>query len=304
MPFWFWLAVSRLGEAQLLLPALLTVVAYWAWRSRAPWVAACWLWTTAAAALLTTASKIAFLGWGLGSAGFDFTGISGHAMFAAAILPLLACEAVAGKPARWRVAAVASGYVLAALVGVSRVELEVHSASEVWAGLLLGCLGSGLALWWAPLPNRSMPKRLTALWAAWLLLALPYAPPSPLHGWVTAVSLSLSGRSEPYTREMLLRQLPAQLEAVDVPFVLADLEPTAQLPARFMAAATAGFAAANLARTGRGGRGGTQGADEQGERAEHGGGLCVRVVMASSSSPHAAAAITHRSVPRGDPPSV
>lgn len=275
MPLWFWLAVSRLGEAQLLLPALLVVVAYWAWRSRRPGLAARWLVTTAVAAALTTASKIAFLGWGLGSAAYDFTGISGHAMFAAAILPLLACEAVAGKPDRWRVAAVAAGYALALLIGVSRVKVEAHSASEVWAGLLLGGLASVLALWWAPLPHHSMPKRLTALWAAWLLLALPYAPPSPLHGWVTKLSLGLSGRSQPYTREMLLRQLPAELEAVDVPGVFPDLESAAQVPARFVATATAGLAVQRAAGRSGAHRGGglrVQGADELGEeRADHGG---------------------------------
>ena len=37
----------------------------------------------------TTASKVAFIGWGLGLSALDFTGISGHAMIASAVYPLL-----------------------------------------------------------------------------------------------------------------------------------------------------------------------------------------------------------------------
>jgi hypothetical protein len=104
-----WTVVTRLGEAQILLPALVSVSAWLAWRVAAPRTAAWWLGLTAVAALVTTATKLAFIGWGLGSAPLDFTGLSGHAMFAAAVLPLLAFAAF---PA-WRTPALAAAYSLA-----------------------------------------------------------------------------------------------------------------------------------------------------------------------------------------------
>ena len=117
----FWHTVTRLGEAQLLLPALLAVTAWLALRAQAPRVALVWLSTTAVAALLTTATKIAFIGYGLGYAPLDFTGISGHAMFSAAILPLLARETVGAAHPRWHAPAVLVGVALAAFDGYPKM---------------------------------------------------------------------------------------------------------------------------------------------------------------------------------------
>ena len=104
----FWLAVTRVGEAQILLPAFLAG-ALWlalarpagargraaqgnahahdhpARRSALRWIAG-----ITATTLVTTVSKVAFLGFGLGIAAIDFTGFSGHSMYAWAILPVLA----------------------------------------------------------------------------------------------------------------------------------------------------------------------------------------------------------------------
>lgn len=204
MPPVFWHTLTRLGEAQLLLPALLAATVWLGWRARAPRVALVWWASTAAAALLTTASKIAFIGWGVGYAPLDFTGISGHAMFAAAILPLLAREAVGAASPRWHAPAVALGLALAALVALSRVMVHAHSASESVAGFVLGAAASGFALARAPMPPTSSPKLLGPL-ALWLVVAVPVAPPSRTHDWVTAISVQLAGRDTPYTRHMMHR---------------------------------------------------------------------------------------------------
>ena len=42
----------------------------------------------------------------------------------------------------------------------------------------------------------------------------PEAPPSPTHGWVVALSLWVSGRDVPYTREDLLQRLPPAATAL------------------------------------------------------------------------------------------
>ena len=87
--FQYWPLLTRLGEMQLLVPA--ACVAIWRMHREADArpLAAWWLLALAVATLITTASKVAFIGWGVGSASLNFTGISGHAMFAGAIFPVL-----------------------------------------------------------------------------------------------------------------------------------------------------------------------------------------------------------------------
>lgn len=210
----FWLTVTRLGEAQLLLPALLAATVWLAWRAGATRVAVAWWTCTAAAALLTTATKIAFIGWGVGYAPLDFTGISGHAMFSAAILPLLARESVGAASPRWHAPAVLAGLALAALVAVSRVMVHAHSPSESVAGFVLGAAASLFALARVPLPPNSAPKLLLPLIALWLVVAVPGAPPSRTHDWVTAISVQLAGRDAPYTRRMMHRDWQLQQRRV------------------------------------------------------------------------------------------
>ena len=211
----WWAAVTRLGEAQILLPAFLAGTL---WLFLGPAVARspagtgetrdappardsarAWLSKIVAATGLTTASKIAFLGFGIGSMALDFTGLSGHAMYSMAILPVLAALVAGPRGA-------AIGVLLALAVLVSRVELHAHSWSEALGGALLGgavaswTLGRYLreptirrAPWWLPL----------AL-AGWLTLLPWRASPARMHGLVVAMSLWLADRSEPYTRQELL----------------------------------------------------------------------------------------------------
>ena len=207
-----WSLVTRLGEAQILLPAALMTALWFVWRDRSPRLAALWLGGIVVATLITTASKVAFLGYGLGWAALDFTGVSGHAMFAAAIYPLTGVaivSAVAGlQAARWGRLGLVAGVALALLVGMSRVVVEAHSWSEVVAGLLVG----GAVTLVAARATRAPPMKhslwLPAVVCVWLASALPNAPPSPTHGWVTRLALAVSGRAEPYTRADLLALRP------------------------------------------------------------------------------------------------
>src|ERR1700754_4611274 len=102
----FWVTVTRLGESEVLLPAFVAGALWlafahpaWAHGRLAPTAhakdhpargsALRWLAGVMSTTLVTTASKIAFLGFGIGSAAIDFTGFSGHAMYSMAILPVL-----------------------------------------------------------------------------------------------------------------------------------------------------------------------------------------------------------------------
>ena len=163
----FWLGFTRLGEAQILLPATLAVYGWTIWR--APASRACasrWLMCVALAAVLTTITKVAFIGYGVGNAALDFTGLSGHAMFSAAILPVLMRLLVVDQSPRRARAMVALGYVLAFGVAVSRVQVDAHSVSEVIGGALCGGAASALALTtWRHLPVLRVPA--LPAWVRW-----------------------------------------------------------------------------------------------------------------------------------------
>lgn len=201
-----WSLFTRLGEAQILLPAM---VAAWLWLLRTPRtrpLAADWMLATGIAASLTTATKVAFMGWFVGSSALDYTGISGHAMFAAAVLPVLARMAASHAPAPWPRVAVVAGLVLAAAIAVSRVTTHAHSTFEAALGFLLGAAASLWALRHSAAPSTPTPTWLGLALLAWLVVLPLGAPPSATHDWVTRLSLHVSGRSAPYTRDDLRRR--------------------------------------------------------------------------------------------------
>ena len=216
----FWYTVTRLGEAQILLPAFFAGALWLAFARPAgargrlargdahahdhPARRSAWRWIAAivATTAVTTVSKVAFLGFGVGIAALDFTGFSGHSMYATAILPVLAAV-VAGR------GGAVVGVLLALLITYSRVSLGAHSWSEAIAGLVLGAAAAGWTLadylahpgavrapWWLPL-----------LLVAWLAVFPLRAPPSRTHDLVVSISLKLSGRARPYTRFELLAGL-------------------------------------------------------------------------------------------------
>ncbi len=205
IPWGFWTVVTRLGEAQLLLPTALAIGGWFAMAGERR-SARLWLSLFALAFCLTTASKIAFIGWGLGIARLNFTGVSGHAMHAAAVLPLLMRCLTAGRqrPIQWL--AVAAGVALAALVALSRTVIGAHSASESIAGFALGCAAAGSALALANVPHRPLPRWLLAALLAAQLLNPVAAPSLPTHDMVTRLALWVSGHERPYTRSILRQQ--------------------------------------------------------------------------------------------------
>ncbi|MEX8517090.1 MAG: phosphatase PAP2 family protein [Leptothrix sp. (in: b-proteobacteria)] len=200
--------LTRLGEAQILLPAmgiaLLWLVAH------APSRPLAWRWAsgTLLAAALTALTKVAFIGFGVGMAGIDFTGLSGHAMFSAAILPWLLNLLLRGRRQSVPGIDLLPGAVLALLIAISRVHVGAHS----WSEALLGyALGGAVTLWLWSVPEtmqRIQSFPLTASWllGTWLLLVPLHAPPSHSHSLVIALSLRVSGHDRPYTRERMLRE--------------------------------------------------------------------------------------------------
>lgn len=205
LPLEFWQVVTRLGEAQLLLPTALALGA-WLALSGERRAAIVWMTLFGLAFGITTATKIAFIGWGVGIPRLNFTGVSGHAMHAAAVLPLLLRCATAVSAPRVQTLALTLGYALAVLVAMSRIVLGAHSLSESLAGIALGGAASALTIALHVIPPRPLPRWLLAVLLAAQFIN-PFAAPSlRTHDLVTSVALAVSGHERPYTRGMLRKR--------------------------------------------------------------------------------------------------
>lgn len=201
-PYW----ITRFGEMGIILPLAAALTLWMLASTRALRPAMLWLLPLGLAVAITTLSKIAFIGWGLGIAAVDFTGFSGHAMFSSAIYPVLGytLAAQSSRKPKTHGFALLAGYALALLIGWSRVHIQVHSVSEVVAGLALGASASGWTLWHlahtlvAPKPR---PQRwvLLALFG-WLAVMPVHAAPSTSHGLVTRLALGLAAHEKAFRR--------------------------------------------------------------------------------------------------------
>lgn len=197
-----WAALTMLADTYVLLPVALLCAA-WLVLARAWRLAFLWLLLLGIGLCLVAATKIAFVGWGLGIRAWNFTGFSGHAMRAAAIAPVIAYLLVQRGSEAARALFISLGIVFALLIGISRLELQVHSVSEVVSGAWLGFVVSASFL---SVLRRSPCLRIPRyifLTAMLPLLTLTSSGPAPTEQWVQQVALYLSGHRTPYTREQL-----------------------------------------------------------------------------------------------------
>jgi membrane-associated phospholipid phosphatase len=160
-----------------------------------------WALLFGAGMVVVLVSKMAFIGWGVGVRSLDFTGISGHAMRAAAVYPVLLYLVLerAGKRARGFGVALGIGFGL--LVSLSRLAVEVHSIADVVAGWLLGAAVSAAFLWIATRTLRKHifnPLRIALVSLA--LLPAPYVHPAPTQQWLTRITLYVAGTDEAFLR--------------------------------------------------------------------------------------------------------
>ncbi len=199
-----WQIVTHLGSASLLIPTvIITVAGLWQCQQKA--AVGLWLLALTLAILICLATKIAFIGWGLGIASLNFTGISGHTLFATAVLPVLFHWLITWRPLRFRFAGAGLGLLLAVAVGVSRVVLGAHSQSEVVSGWLVGLVVSGVAV--HALHERLKPPRFALMALAVLMFVFDTTTATylPTHYYETRLALFLSRHDKPYTRHELMR---------------------------------------------------------------------------------------------------
>ncbi|NWK79447.1 phosphatase PAP2 family protein [Aquitalea sp. LB_tupeE] len=193
-----WNRFTNLGDLAVMLPLAVTI-AVWLAAQKHFSSSLRWLLAFGSAGLLVAISKIAFIGWGIGSRDFDFTGISGHTMLATATLPVLLFLLSRAWLPRYSTMALAIGWLGGAAIGYSRLEVHAHSLSEVVLGFACGLLASS---WFASkTAERYSPK------AAWYLLGLAlivfnlqFGNKAPGQDLITRLALILSSHDIPYTR--------------------------------------------------------------------------------------------------------
>jgi hypothetical protein len=198
-----WHFLTRLGEAQILLPAAALTSTALLVRAETRKLAFTWTLLIAVAAAITTATKVAFLGWGLGLATINFTGVSGHTMFAAAIFPVLMLAFVPPESCNGSRIPFLLGVVMAILVGLSRIEVGAHSFSEVLAGWVLGGAVSAVALSVSEATIVFVPPALIVIVMAWLVVMPFRLQASDTHALVARLALAVSGHDKPFKRHDL-----------------------------------------------------------------------------------------------------
>jgi membrane-associated phospholipid phosphatase len=201
-----WMILTQFGAASAILPTVPAVM-LGLWRDGRRNVIITWAWLLIVGIAIVLISKLAFLGWGLGIARLDFTGVSGHTMLATAILPVVC--AWLPLPRRWSAVAIVMGLVLVVLVGCSRLTLGAHSLSEVLAGWILGASVSAAALMamrrTQPVAAVMPAQHWPIVMALVLILAVnqSMAKALPLHPWVERLALTISGHDRLFRRSDL-----------------------------------------------------------------------------------------------------
>lgn len=187
-----WRTLSALGDSRWLLPmALLLLITLPRADARLKWR---WLLAIAVTAGVTLASKLAFMGWGIGIKSVHFTGFSGHAAMSSVIYPVVGAL-LAGTSKLPRRIGLVIGVLLATAIAWSRIPLHAHSLSEVIAGLMLGLGCSTWAMHTAGPSSR--PNAVAAAAAVLAGMVLPLALPDVhTHQLVIALAKLISGRAE------------------------------------------------------------------------------------------------------------
>lgn len=161
-----------------------------------------WRWSLlfGAGMALVVATKVAFIGWGIGLSSVEFAGISGHAMRAGAVLPVAFFVILKNVRSPWRDCGVVAGVALALLVSVSRVIVRAHSVSEVVCGSLLGLLLAFAFIRYAGAAREAVVSRTLVLLSLCALMLTPKSEPVPTEKWMTVLALHLSGHPRPFER--------------------------------------------------------------------------------------------------------
>ncbi|WP_431223042.1 phosphatase PAP2 family protein [Serratia sp. L9] len=204
-----WHFLTFFGDSMLLLPcaAIIFIILMLSPASRKPtWQ---WMLLFGGVGAVVCISKLAFMGWGVGSRAWDFTGFSGHSALSASIWPVMLWLICGRFSSRVRRSMVIVGYLLAAAVGLSRWVIHVHSTSEVITGLILGFMVSSTFLLLqrgTPPPRLSYRKIAAALVLPVILINTGTA--APTQGLLERIAVTIAPVEKPFVRADLHSQPP------------------------------------------------------------------------------------------------
>jgi hypothetical protein len=187
----------NVGHTAVMLPAAAAIAA-WLIAARAWQRSLCWCVMFAAGLSIVALSKIAFLGWELGIPSLDFYALSGHALRATAVLPVLFFVVLHSASPPWRTGGVVVGIGVSVFLGALLVQFQLHTASEVTASFLLGIVVSLGYLRIAMAFPAPRINRWTVA-ASMLVFAVVFSlKPSSITHRLADVALYLSGREHLY----------------------------------------------------------------------------------------------------------
>lgn len=199
-----WKTLTYFGDSMLLIPTAVIIALILPWKSDNRRTVLYWIVAFGLAGLFVSLSKILFLGFGIGSARYNFTGFSGHSAMSATLWPVMLWLISGRWSSLWRGFALGVGYLIPLMVGFSRLVIHAHSKSEVVTGLLLGFTLSTAFL---------ISQRRTALKGfSW-----------PQVSVVLLVPLMLLGQGRVATTQQFLERFSANLAGLEKPFSRADL---------------------------------------------------------------------------------
>ncbi len=194
-----WQRITSYGDVGINLPMAIAL-AVWLlfaknWRAALAW----WLYFCGVMGIVV-ASKLAFMGWGIGIQVWDFTGFSGHSMRACALFPVAFYMLPPDNKPQWRNCAAVLGVIFGGFVSWSRIVVGAHSISEIVLGAMLGFLTVALFLQY--LSKFSQPKvpiwLMAATFAAFAFI--PHKNSAPTQSWLIAVAMKISGHDRPFER--------------------------------------------------------------------------------------------------------
>lgn len=196
-----WSEVTKFGDVTITTFAALAIAA-WLLLENERRLALCWGLLFGLGLCVVIVTKMAFIGWGIGIRSLDFAGFSGHAMRAAAVLPVLFYLILQRAPSFVRSSGILLGLAFAMVIGVSRLAVHAHSVSEISAGWMLG---SCVSLGFIRIAGKSLRRPVFNPWRIALslitLLPAPYVHPAPTQQWLTNITLYFSGHDQPFPRE-------------------------------------------------------------------------------------------------------
>jgi membrane-associated phospholipid phosphatase len=211
----WWSAVSALGSLAVTGP-LGVAIALWLVAGRSWRLTATWVLLFGAGMALVVATKVAFIGWGVGIPEARFAGLSGHATRACAVFPVAFYLAFRRAQPEWRRGAFVLGVLLAALVSYSRLPVLAHSTSEVVLGAGVGYTVAAAFIMLSRADHPALIGRVLAALCIPVLLLAPHAEPVPTERWMTQLALFLSGHDKPHHRTWQLGPLRNTLRSPSI----------------------------------------------------------------------------------------